>query len=200
MEGMRSGVSEAGFSIIELLAGLAIVGVVAAIAVPSTSRAIGDLRMRGDARAIHNMVSLAKMRSAARFTRERVYVDLTTESFFLQYWDKTGAAWVTEGGATSLSSDVDFGFGTLSSPPPNTQATLQQAPACLDNGGAAIADTACAVFNSRGIPINAGGTPDGNTAFYVTDGDTGVYAVTVSATPLVRLWWSSASQTAWIHK
>ena len=198
---MRSKVSEAGFTLIELLAVVGIVGIVAAMTVPSTARTLADLRLRGDARAVHNMVSLGKMRSAARFTRERVYVDLSTESFFLQYWDKATSAWITEGGATTLSSGTDFGFGSVSSQPPNTQAALQQAPPCLTNIGGTIGNTACVVFNSRGIPINtATGAPDGNTAFYLTDGETGVYAVTLSATPLVRLWWTPANQTAWIHK
>jgi prepilin-type N-terminal cleavage/methylation domain-containing protein len=197
---MRSRGREGGFTIIELLATLAIAGVVAATTLPEAVRTIGDLRLRGDARALHNMVGLAKMRAAARFTRERVYVDLTTESFYLQYWDKTAAAWVTEGGATMLSRGVDFGFGTISSAPPSTQTTIDQAPACLDDSGAAIGNTACVVFSSRGIPIDSTGSPDGNTAFYITDHDAGVYAVTLSATPLVRLWWSPASQTAWVHK
>ena len=197
---MRSRVREGGFTIIEILATLAIVGVVAAMTLPEAVRTIGDLRLRGDARSLHNMVGLAKMRAAARFTRERVYVDLTTESFNLQYWDKTAAAWVTEGGATLLSKGVDFGFGTLSSAPPSTQITIDQAPACLDQFGVAIGNTACVVFSSRGIPIDSTGSPYGNTAFYITDNDAGVYAVTVSATPLVRLWWSPASQAAWVHK
>ena len=63
---MRSRVSEGGFTLIELLAVVGIIGIVAAMTVPSTARTLADLRLRGDARAVHNMVSLAKMRSAAR--------------------------------------------------------------------------------------------------------------------------------------
>jgi prepilin-type N-terminal cleavage/methylation domain-containing protein len=199
---MRSRARENGFGIVEILVTLVIVGILAAITVPAATRTVGDLRLRGDARSLHNLVGLAKMRAASKFTRERLYVDLTTESFFLQYWDKVAGAWVTEGGATALSSAVDFGFDGLTGPPPSTQDAIGQAPACLValNNGAAIANTACVVFNSRGIPIDAAGTPNGNAAFYVTDHETGVYAVTVSATPLVRLWWSSHALTSWVHK
>jgi prepilin-type N-terminal cleavage/methylation domain-containing protein len=199
---MRSTAREDGFSIIEMLAALGIIGIMAAMTVPAATRTVGDLRLRGDARALHNLVGLAKMRAASKFTRERLYVDLNTESFVLQYWDKVAGAWVNEGGITALSRAVDFGFDTLAGPPPSTQDALGQAPACLvalDNG-APIANTACVVFNSRGIPINSTGGPDGNGAFYITDHETGVYAITVSATPLVRLWWTPHSQTSWVHK
>lgn len=191
---------ERGFSLIEILATVGIAGVVAAMAVPSTARTLGDMRLRGDARAIHNMVSVAKMRAAAHFTRERLYVDLSTESFFLQYWDRTAETWITDGGATRLSTGIDFGFNGLSSPPPSTQNTIGQAAACKDDSKTDIANTACVVFNSRGIPVDVNGDPTGNTAFYVTDHATGVYAVTLSATPLIRLWWTAASSAHWIHK
>lgn len=184
----------------ELLATLAIIGVVAAIAVPSTSAALSDARLRGDARGVHNSVGLAKMRAAARYTRERIYVDLTTNSHRLQYWDKEAGAWVDEtGGSITLSSGVSFGFGSLSVAPPNTQTTIGQSPACRDNAGAVISGTACIVFNSRGIPVDASGGPTGGNAFYLTDG-IATYGVTLSATPLIRLWWTPAANPNWVHR
>jgi prepilin-type N-terminal cleavage/methylation domain-containing protein len=192
---------EAGFSLIEMLVVLAIAGVVAAMTVPATARTLADLRMHNDARAIHNMLSLAKMRAGAKYTRERVYADVSAETFGLQKWDKTAAAWVAEEGVETLSPNIDFSFDALGAPPPDTQGALGQAPACLaDDNLTPIANTACIVFNSRGIPIDKDGNPDGNGAFYVTDHETGVYGITISATPLVRLWWSPTANTAWMHK
>jgi prepilin-type N-terminal cleavage/methylation domain-containing protein len=201
---MRShALREAGFSLMELLAALAIAGVIAAMTVPATTRTLADLRLHNDARALHNLLSLAKMRAAAKYSRERLYVDLTTESFFLQSWNKTTATWVTEEGAMTLSPNVDFGFDALAGPPADTQAALGEASPCLaglTTASGQIANTACIVFNSRGIPVDGAGSPNGNGAFYVTDHETGVYGVTISATPLVRLWWSPHSTTAWVHK
>ena len=192
---------QAGFSIIELLLALAISGVIAAVALPATSRTLADFRLHGDARSLHNLLGVAKMRAAAKYTKSRVYVDLGTETFFLQAWDKTASVWVTEGATTSLSSDADFAFDGLVTPPPSTQPAMQQAAACLDEFGAAIGNTACIVFNSRGIPINAAGTPDGTGAFYLTDHVTGVYGITISMTPLVRLWWSPMTvDGGWVRK
>jgi hypothetical protein len=69
----------------------------------------------------------------------------------------------------------------------------------VKNDGTPISNTACIVFNSRGIPVDSTGGPTGNNAFYITDGS-GTYAVTLSATPLIRLWWTKASEAKWIHR
>ena len=99
-----------------------------------------------------------------------------------------------------LGFGVGFGYGTIDAPPPDTQSTLGQSAACTDNAGAAIANTSCIVFNSRGIPIEpVTGTPTGDSALYVTDG-TATYAVTLSATPLIRLWSTRAGAADWVHR
>ena len=184
---------------VEVLGTLGIMAIATAIAVPATVRSVGGLRLEGDARDVRNLVGLAKMRAASRFSRERLFVDLTTDSFVLQYWNKATTAWVADGGSTRLATGDRFGFGTLGSAPPNTQAAIAQAPACRNSANEVIANTACVVFNSRGVPVDSNGAPTGNNAFYLTDG-VGVYSVTLSATPLVRLWWSPAKATNWIQK
>jgi hypothetical protein len=98
-----------------------------------------------------------------------------------------------------LQAGVTFDYGDLSAPPPNTQTTLEQAPPCRTNSGGEISGTSCIVFNSRGIPLDGDGNITGNSALYITDG-TGTYGVTLSATPLVRLWWTKASSSQWIQR
>lgn len=182
------------------MATLGIIGIVSAVALPSTTRTMADLRMRADARNLHNTVALAKMRAAAHYSRERVFVDLTTNNYSLQYWEKASNNWTNESGTSPLGFGVGFGYGTIDAPPPDTQSTLGQSAACTDNAGAAIANTSCIVFNSRGIPIDpVTGTPTGDSALYVTDG-TSTYAVTLSATPLIRLWSTRAGAADWVHR
>ena len=118
---------------------------------------------------------------------------------YSQFWDKPTAAWVTDGGITPLSSGVTFGFGGLGTPPPSTQVAIAQSAACTDNAGALIGNTSCIVFNSRGIPINNAGVPIGSNAIYITNG-VGVFVTTLTATPLVRLWWSPANTPAWVRQ
>jgi prepilin-type N-terminal cleavage/methylation domain-containing protein len=185
---------QAGFSLLELLLVVGLTTVIAAIAVPMMSNTIGDFRIRGDARALNSAVSLAKLRAASAFTQTRLYVDLSANTFHVESWQKTGTpAWVTEGGTTTLSTNDTFSQGVVATPPSSTQTTIGQAANCVDTTGTAIANTACVLFNSRGIPVAASGAPPnvgaptGNDALYVTDG-TAVYGVTVSATGQIQLW------------
>jgi len=148
------------------------------------------------------MDTVAKMRAAAKFTKSRLYVDLTGKTFSIQTFDKTvtvpcpTGCWVTETAPTELSSTVSFSPGPVSTPPPDTQTTIDQSPACMNTAATpvAIANTACIIFNSRGLPIVslASGAPTGDNAVYVTDGSA-VYGVTVAATGFIRLWRTNAA-------
>jgi prepilin-type N-terminal cleavage/methylation domain-containing protein len=195
---------ENGFSLLELIAVVGIIGVISAIAMPMMKNTVGDFRLSGDAHGLTNAVSLAKLRAAADFSQARLYVDLGTNSFHVETWNKTGAAWVTEGGTTTLSSNDTFSFGVVGTAPPLSQGTIGQASACVTNAGAAISGTACILFNSRGIPVDpagappAVGAPTGNDALYLTDG-TAVYGVTLWATGLIKLWRTNPTATpSWV--
>jgi len=177
-----------------------IMAVLMVAVVPSLFRTRADLRLKGDGRGIAQAVGVTKMRAAARFTRARLFVDLANRAYYPQIWDTATNTWVTEDMTSSLSQGVSFGFAGLDTPPTGTQNAIQQSNACTDAAGAAIPNTACIAFNSRGIPINpANGSPQGGNAFYITDG-TAVFATTVTATPLVRLWWSPANTVAWVQQ
>lgn len=180
-----------GFSLLEIVIVVGIIGVIAASAAPLFNNAIAGFRLGGDARGVSNAAAVAKMRAASDFSRVRLYVDLSARTHRMQVFDKTSAicCWLTVGGVTSLSTGVSFGYGIVTTPPPNTQGTIGQAPSCTDGTGANIPNTACIMFNSRGVPIGNGPSfaPTGVDALYVTDG-TAVYGVTIAATGLLRLW------------
>jgi hypothetical protein len=115
---------------------------------------------------------------------------------------KTPAAWITEGGSTTLSTGVTFGFGSIASAPPNSQTVIAQSTACVTAAGAAIANTACILFNSRGIPVDPSGAapnvgaPTGSDALYLTDG-TAVFAMTLSATGQSKMYRTNISSAQW---
>jgi type II secretory pathway pseudopilin PulG len=190
---------ENGFSLVDMLASVLVVGIVSAMALPMTGNSLAAHRFRGDGQAVVNLTALAKMRAAARFSRARLYVDLAANSFAVQTWDKTAGAWMPEGGVMQASSGVTFATGGLAAAPPNTQAAIAMSPPCTDDDDVDIPNTACIVFNSRGIPIDTAGAPIGGNALYLTNG-IGVYAVTVTATPLVRFWWSPTHSAQWVEQ
>ena len=188
-----------GYSLVDLLLVVALVGVIAGMAVPVTGSAVAGQRFKGSAQAVTQMVGLAKMRASATFTRARVRVNLDTNSFLLERWDKTANAWVAEGGSTRTASGVTFGFAGLGQPPPNTQATIGLSPACrtgTSGDSPVINNTACVIFNSRGLPVNEDGNLYGGHALYLTDG-IAVSATTVTATPRIRRWSSWVRAVNW---
>ena len=195
---------ERGFSLIELMMVVAVVAVISAIAVPMMKNTLGEFSLTGDARALSSAVSLAKLRAAANFSQARVFVDLDGKSYHVETWQQMPPTWVTESGTRTLSMNVTFGFGVVGTAPPFSQAAIVQASECVTDLGAAMGNTACILFNSRGIPVDpagappAVGAPTGNDAFYLTDG-TAVYGVTLSATGLIKLWRTYPTATpSWV--
>jgi len=187
-----------GFTMVEQLAAVAVAVTAAAAIIPATLMTITSHQFKTNAHGVTNYLAVAKMKSAADFTRSRLFVDLSTDSYHIEIWQRTGTpGWVFEGGAQNLSPGVRFGFGSLATAPPDTQATLAMAPPCLDDSGTPIANTACIVFNSRGIPIDATGTASSG-ALYLTNG-VGVYGATLSANSRLQLWWTRAANAAWMR-
>ena len=191
--------SDRGFTLIEVMVAMSVLGVLAAFAIPMIESTANGIKLRDQAEQISNMVGLAKMRATARFSRARLFVDRAAETYVLQVWDSDAKSWVDDVASTTLPSGIDFGFGKLDEPPPNTQDEIKFAAECTDDAGDKMDKTACINFNSRGIPVDAAGSPVGGNAIYLTDG-TGVRGITVTATPLIRDWWSSADAPGWVRQ
>ncbi len=206
MSTLRHRTGDGGFTMLELAVVMAVGMIIAGIAIPYVNASLGYMKLSGVARGVSNSTAAVKMRSAAKFTRARLYVNRTNNSFHLEILDTSGAPplplagghWTGDGGTTYLPTGVTFGWGTVATPPPNTQAAIGQAAACTDDTNTPIANTACIMFNSRGIPIKTNLNPEDQDALYVTDG-TNVYGVTILATGFIATWHTpSAPAPAWI--
>jgi len=191
-----------GYSLIEILMVVAIFGIVSAIAIPQMGKLFGFYRLSGDARSVSNSIAGAKMRAAADFSRVRIYVDIDNNTFMMQSWDKTlnagAGGWKTEGGLTALSSNVKFGYSSVSTSPNGT--AIAWAAQCTADDGTSIAHTACVMFNSRGVPVDVSLAPTSADAVFLTDvPSTAVYSVTVAATGMIRSWQTPSAATAhWV--
>jgi len=191
---------ESGFSLIELMATMIILVTMAAFVLPFTRTTLSAMNLSSDARNLASGTALAKMRAAAYFSKARIYVNLGTKTFRVERWQKTAPiGWVIEGVTTTLSSNVAFSFAGATTPPPNTQAVIAQATGCLDNAGLAVAGTACIVFNSRGVPVDALNVPTPDGAFYVKADQT-IYGVTAGAGGLIQLWQNNVVSNTWALK
>ena len=209
-----------GFSTLELVLVVTVGIILTAMAIPNIASLVRGNRSLGDARSLSDAVSLAKMRAAAQFTDARLYADTANNLFRVELWNRTSNCWVTDGDptgacsssysspntppSTRLSSGVTFGYGSLTSPPNGTQATLGQAAACQSDmdtqsqSAGSITNSACVVFNSRGIPVDNTMTATSSGALYITDNNS-IYGVTVLATGLIQTWRADASST-WINR
>ncbi len=204
---MTGPINQRGVTLVELLLAVTISLIVVAIATPSFRSTLRNYRASGDARDVAAEILLAKMRAASDFTQARAYFDTSANTFRLEIWNKATNAWVPDNptGTLKLSSGITVAYSPQGNPPPNTQATIAQSPGCYPGsgtnpgGGSAVSNTACVVFNSRGIPIDpTTNNATGNAAIYITDG-VGVYASTVSATGNITSWRIDSYDTNQTH-
>jgi type II secretory pathway pseudopilin PulG len=199
--GARRSRANDGFTMLEILFVVALLMIIAGVGLPYMNSTLAYMRLGGVARSISNATAATKVRSAAKFTRARLFVDLAGKSFHMEVLDTSVVPtphWTADGGTTFLPSSIAFGWGPVATPPPNTQSTIKYATACTDDMGNPIGNTACIMFNSRGIPIKANLNPEDQDAVYVTDGTT-VYGVTVLATGFIGTWHTpSTAAPAWV--
>jgi len=206
-----------GFSLLEVLVVILILGVLSAMAIPGWQRMQKNARLSGDGHSLSETLSVAKMRAAANFTESRVFLYTGDKQYFrIDVWNKSLSAngcWVPDGKASAANTDcvtttsttgnenylspgVSVGYGTVSTAPQNSSTTLAQASPCKQGGtlptnGTDISSTSCIQFNSRGFPI-----PGSGTGFYITDG-TRVYGTVTNAMGLIHTYVTDAGGSVW---
>lgn len=171
-----------GFTLVETAVSLGVGLVLFSFTVLPLRQTIQGFRLAADARAVAAQMGLAKMQAAAAFTQARLNVNVAGNTFEVDVYGKTAGAFSLSGGVFSLSQGDSFSYGAVTVP------AGQQS---------AIGQTTPITFNSRGVPIDASGTPTATSALYLTDNNGSYWSVTVSAAGQVGVWqYSNGSWTA----
>lgn len=174
-----------GFSSLELLIVVVLILILTVVSIPSLRRTLEAYRGSSAVRGIAGQIALSRMRAASDFTRTKLVIDTTNNTYVRQVYNKTATppGYETEGATQSLGQGVSFGFGSITTPA---------------GGQSSISQTTEIIFNSRGIPINSGGTPIGTDAIYLSNGAGAYYAVSVNTTGQIRSWQYYAG--AWVDE
>ena len=157
-----------GFSLVELLIMLGMLGLAAALSVPMLTSSMRDLQMISDARSIATSATYAKLSAASQMTQYRLSFNLANNQWSVAKLDRTSGNFITQGSTSTLGNGVaNSGIAF--------KANASSAPT-----GFPAASSATITFNSRGIPV------EGASAIYVSNSNAN-YAITVSLSGKVQL-------------
>jgi Tfp pilus assembly protein FimT len=172
-----------GFTWFELCIVLSLMLIVGVMSIPSLRRTLEVYRGSSASRGIAGQLALSRMRAASDFTRTKLSINTTNNTYVRSVYNKTSGTYDTEGGTQYLDQRVSFGFGSITA---------------AAGGQTSIAQTTDIYFNSRGIPIDSGGTPIGTDVIYLNNNAGTYYAVSVNMTGQIRNLKYSAS--TWVDE
>ena len=113
-----------GTSLMDVLVGIVIAGILMGIAVPTIPALMDPYRLSFAARVVASELSMARMKAIAQNRRHRVNFDTTASTYQLQV-ETAPNTWAAVSGVRGLPSGCTF--GSVASPPTfNTQGQLAQ--------------------------------------------------------------------------
>jgi prepilin-type N-terminal cleavage/methylation domain-containing protein len=150
-----------GFSLVELLILLGILGITASLAVPMLTSSMRDMQLIADARSIATTATYAKLSAASQMTRYRLSFDLDRNRWSVAKLNPITGEYEIQGTAKALADGVAHNGIAF-------KASASSAPS-----GFPAASSTTITFNARGIPI------EGARAIYLSNANAD-YAITVS--------------------
>lgn len=185
----------------ELLIVILIMGVTAAMSLPSALSALKGYRLHSDASGISSYLNVAQMQSAAEYAPHRVAVNIAAGTYMLEklcgITPSSVDASCTSGYAPFTTPQYEGGTQYLQQG--NTFSSCRPAGISVWPGTITADPTGCPnpfyiYFNTRGTPVDSSGNPLGNggAALYITNENGLVDAVTASPAGRTSIWnWNS---------
>jgi prepilin-type N-terminal cleavage/methylation domain-containing protein len=193
-----------GFSTVELLTVLLIMGLIAVIAIPQLLNGVKAYRLHSNAAALSSQLNLARFRATSQNTPYRVQIEMaaaphrfsmdrlcgatptsTDSNCTAPYQARTGG---TEFGPQPVELGVSF---TTTNPGGTTSY-----PGTITGGS----PTNVFYFNTRGMPVDSSGNPlnNGGAVIYLTNGMSLTDAIVVSVGGRVSTYQWKASSSNWV--
>jgi len=164
---------------------LALILILTVVSITSLRRTLEAYRGSSAVHGLAGQLALTRMRAASDFTRTKLVIDTTNQTYVRERYNKTSGMFEieTNDATQSLGQGVSFGFGSITAGA---------------GGQSSISQTTEIIFNSRGIPIDSGGTPIGTDAIYLNNNAGTYYVVSVNTTGQIRTWQYYAG--AWVDE
>jgi len=176
-----------GFTMVEILIVLGIMGVIAAFALPSAINFVKAYRLHADASAIASQLNVTRFRATSQYKPYRLTFDVTNGLYSMQRLTTAYGSPTTE-----LSLGLQPNIRMLSTCP------VTATPGTIGSTFTGISTSI--YFNTRGLPVDNTPAPTNNNVIYLAN-DYNLYdAVTVSLGGRITIWNYSTTTSTWVAR
>ncbi len=182
--------NNSGFSMLELLVVISIIGIIAVMALPSAYTFVKGYRLHADASALASQLNVTRFRAASQFTPYRLSVSTGANLFNMDRMNTPTPPYGSP--STEVSLGLSQGISFLATCPVSAK------PGNIPSSFTASSTTV--YFNTRGLPVNNMGTPMNNNVIYLKNDNDLYDAVTVSLGGRITVWNYNVATTTWVRR